>query len=164
MNVTFACPSCDAASRVEFTADTQAIGCSHCAEKLIVPEGAVEGEQVHRCLICPSSELFVRKDFSQRLGVAIVTLGLAGSCVTWYWHELYYTFGILFATAAFDFVLYLFTGNQLQCYRCHAEYRSIDGLEKHAPFDLETHERYRQQAARMAQANAAAPDHNAARH
>lgn len=163
MNVTFACPACGAVSRVEFSGETPAIGCSHCAEKLLIPAGAVEGEQVHRCLVCPSTELFVRKDFSQRLGVTIVVAGLAASCVTWYWHELLATFAILFATAAVDFVLYFFTGNSLQCYRCHAEYRGVEGLEKHEPFNLETHERYRQQAARLAEAAAASARHDVAR-
>lgn len=154
MNVTFACPNCDAASRVHFHGDTKQIRCEHCSESLIVPDGAIENEQVTRCLICPSLELFVRKDFSQRLGVSIVVAGLAASCVTWFRHEVIWTFAILFATAAVDFVLYFFTGNALQCYRCQAEYRGVAGLEKHEPFSLETHERYRQQAARLAEAKA----------
>ncbi len=72
-------------------------------------------------------------------------------------HQMMATYAILFATAAVDFVLYFFTGNALQCYRCQAEYRGVEGLEKHEPFNLETHERYRQQAARLAQAPGAAP-------
>ena len=56
-----------------------------------------------------------------------------------------WTFGILFATALIDVVLYLTVGNLLQCYRCQAQYRGVPGLENHEPFDLETHEKHRQQ-------------------
>jgi hypothetical protein len=45
--------------------------------------------------------------------------------------------------------LYQLVGFALVCYRCHAHYRGVRGLDSHAPFRLETHERYRQQAARL---------------
>jgi hypothetical protein len=91
----------------------------------------------------------------QRLGVAIVVLGLGASCVAWYYYHVFVTFGIMFATAAADFVLYLVMGNVLQCYRCHAQYRGVAGLDEHSPFSLETHERHRQQTARMAESKVA---------
>lgn len=150
MNVVFACPQCHATQRHTFGSSPE-ITCVACGHHWTIPSDAMDAKQIHRCVICPSTELFVRKDFSQRLGVSIVVLGLAASCVTWFLHRTVATFGILFATAAVDFVLYFFTGNLLQCYRCHAEYRGAEGLEKHSPFSLETHERYRQQAARLGQ-------------
>ena len=55
-------------------------------------------------------------------------------------------------TAVLDALLYLLMGDVLTCYRCHCEYRGAEGLEEHAAFDLEVHEKYRQQAARLAQA------------
>ena len=59
--------------------------------------------------------------------------------------------GILFATALIDVVLYVVMGNVLECYRCHAQYRGLPSLEGHEGFNLEVHERYRQQAARLRQ-------------
>jgi hypothetical protein len=47
-------------------------------------------------------------------------------------------------------------GDSLVCYRCQAEYRQLPSLAEHGPFRLETHERYRQQAARLAQSVPAA--------
>ncbi len=94
----------------------------------------------------------MRKDFPQGLGVTIVTVGLAASCVPWYFHNWYGTFALLFATALLDVVLYLVMGDMLQCYRCHAQYREAPGLDKHEAFRLETHERHRQQRARLANA------------
>ena len=62
---------------------------------------------------------------------------------------IYTTYAILFASALLDIVLYFCVGNVLQCYRCEAQYRGIDGLDAYTPFSLETHERFRQEAARL---------------
>ena len=149
MNVTFCCPGCHATDRLEFTSQTASLACPQCGRQWNVPSGAVGEGEVHRCLVCPSQELFVRKDFPQRLGVAIVLAGFAASCVAWANYQLYLTFGILFATALVDVVLYVVMGENLTCYRCEAQYRGLSGLEKHGAFELATHERYRQQAARL---------------
>jgi len=149
MNVTFSCPHCDQGVRLGISPDTMALECPHCRHSVAVPSGAIEAGQVHRCLVCPSTDLFVRKDFPQRLGVGIVTVGIVGSCITWAMSEIEATFAILFATALIDVVLYLIVPDALMCYRCGAMYRQA-GESGHGPFNLETHERYRQQAARMA--------------
>jgi hypothetical protein len=115
-----------------------------------MPEGAWDEGHVRRCLVCPSTDLFVRKDFPQRLGVGIVAAGIVGSCITWAMTLPIATFGILFATALADVLLYLVVPDALTCYRCGATYRLAGGTSGHGPFNLETHERYRQQAARMA--------------
>ena len=155
MNVTFACPKCEAANRAELGPGVDKIDCSHCGHSLQIPAGTIEGDLVRRCLACPSTDLFVRKDFPQRLGVAIVTVGLLASCVAWAYSMLYLTFGILFATALVDVALYVFVPNALMCYRCGAMYRGAAEIESHGSFNLETHERYRQQGIRLAQAKRA---------
>jgi hypothetical protein len=151
MNVTFPCPKCDAPNRAELAAHQSTIACAHCGRELQILPGAVENSRVHRCLACPSTDLFVRKDFPQRLGVAIVTVGLLGSCVAWGYSQLYLTFAILFATALLDVVLYLLVPNTLMCYRCGAMYRGVAELDQHESFNLETHERHRQQKIRLAE-------------
>lgn len=108
-------------------------------------------------MVCPSTDLFVRKDFPQRIGVALVAIGIVGSSITWAYGHLYWTFGILFATALADVLLYTFVGDQLMCYRCHAEYRGVVDMESHGGFDLETHERHRQISARLTEAQAHSP-------
>jgi hypothetical protein len=40
-------------------------------------------------------------------------------------------------------------GNALMCYRCGAQYRGVAEMESHGQFNLETHEKYRQLAARL---------------
>ena len=153
MNVTFRCPHCDQTAQVELEAATRELGCRHCGAKWLV-EGGLNAGKVERCLICPSTELFIRKDFSQPLGVTIVVIGFLISSVFWYYRMPLWTYAVLFATALIDVVLYLTVGNLLQCYRCQAQYRGVAGLEEHEPFDLETHEKHRQQRIRLERSQA----------
>ena len=73
--------------------------------------------------------------------------GVTASSVAWGYYMKYTAYGILFATALGDLLLYYWMGDVRQCYRCGAEYRGGDSALKE-PFRLETHEKYRQQAAR----------------
>ncbi len=149
MNVAFTCPHCQAVSRSSLEPGAEELVCSACGQAISVPAGAVVEHGLHRCLVCPSTDLFVRKDFPQRLGVWIVTLGIAASCVAWGYYLRWLTYAILFATALADVVLYLIVPNALMCYRCGAQYRGASDLDAHSPFDLEVHERYRQEKIRL---------------
>lgn len=149
MNVTYRCPHCQKTVRAAFTAASNHIACPRCAQQIQVPQGAIAGERVERCLVCPSTDLFARKDFPQQLGVALVLIGFVASSIAWAYYQVFWTFAILFSTALVDLVLYLVMGESLTCYRCHAQYRGTKDIERHGAFDLETHERYRQMAARM---------------
>lgn len=157
MDITYSCPSCEQTVRVEPPDDTAGFACPQCQQQKSQPPGAWQDGRLTRCLICPSQDLFVRKDFSQKLGLAIVAIGLAASCVTWFYHKPLATYCILFATALVDVVLYLLVGNMLTCYHCHAEYRGLADMETYGQFELETHEKHRQQAARLKQAQRSGP-------
>ena len=114
-----------------------------------MPKGAVSEAGLARCVVCPSDDLYLRKDFSQRLGVTIVALGIVVSTVFWYYRMPFWTYGVLFLTALIDLALYFTVGNLLQCYRCQTQYRDVPGLADFEAFNLETHERHRQQLARL---------------
>jgi DNA-directed RNA polymerase subunit RPC12/RpoP len=153
VNVTYACPACDEGVRIHFDTETREFCCPHCQGKIALPAGSIEDHRVQRCLVCPSTDLFVRKDFPQRLGVGLVIVGIVGSSIAWYYSDVFWTFGILFATALIDVILYMMVGDALMCYRCQAQYRGVEEMDCHGQFDLETHEKYRQLAARMEGAN-----------
>jgi hypothetical protein len=155
MNVTFSCPRCEGAVRLEVAVGDAALVCPHCQARMPIPPGAMAEGSLRRCLVCPSHDLFARKDFPQRLGVAIVVVGFAASCVAWYYYEYIWTYAILFATALVDALLYLYCGEALQCYRCGAMYRGVTEPGEYPSFSLEVHERHRQQAARENKATAA---------
>jgi DNA-directed RNA polymerase subunit RPC12/RpoP len=149
MNVSYHCPACQKVVRAELTAATSELACPHCPQRIEVPADAVASGRLDRCLVCPSTDLFLRKDFPQRLGVALVIFGFVASSIAWYNYQVFWTFAILFLTALVDLVLYVVMGESLTCYRCHAQYRGFANMELHGGFDLETHERYRQLAARI---------------
>ncbi len=149
MNVVYNCPACQRTARSHVAAESDYIACPHCQRQIKIPPDTIAGQQIRRCLVCPSTELYARKDFPQRLGVALVIAGFVGSSIAWANYQVLWTFAILFATAFVDLVLYIVMGESLTCYRCHAQYRGFQEIERHGGFDLETHERYRQLAARM---------------
>jgi DNA-directed RNA polymerase subunit RPC12/RpoP len=152
MRITYACPACHATVAVDGIETRAALDCPACGVAVAVPGDAFAPgtpPRLRRCLVCPSTELFVRKDFPQRVGLAIVVAGLAASCVAWAWRELVLTFAILFGTALVDVVLYLVMPDCLSCYRCGARYRGAGVRGSFGGFDLETHEKHRQQTARL---------------
>lgn len=149
MNITYKCPACERTVRSQINSGSDPLACPHCRQQIKIPEGAIVGQQIHRCLVCPSTELYARKDFPQRLGVGLVIAGFVGSSIAWWNYQVLWSFAILFGTALVDLLLYIVMGESLTCYRCHAQYRGFDEIERHGGFDLETHERYRQMAARL---------------
>jgi hypothetical protein len=149
MNVEFRCPDCQATVRAALEAGATALPCQACGAALPVPSELFEGPRLRRCAVCPSTDLYLRKDFPQRLGVGLVVVGFVASSVAWYFYMIYWAFGILFATALIDVLLYTLVGESLTCYRCGAQYRGGLDTGQRAPFRLETHERHRQQQARL---------------
>ena len=151
MRITYACPACDTTVTLDAIESLPRLACPACQAAVDVPaDGIAPGPppKLRRCLVCPSTELFARKDFPQRLGVAIVVAGFAASWVTWAWQLLIPTFAILFGTALVDVILYMLMPECLTCYRCGARYRGDGVADAVGGFDLETHEKHRQQVAR----------------
>ena len=152
MHVTAVCPACQSTLQALVSPSVRALDCSHCRQKVEVPPDAWEGETLKRCLLCPCEELFARKDFPQRLGLAIVAIGFTLSYIAWVYYYITVAWGVLFATAAIDVALYLLMPEAVVCYRCHAHYRDMDApKKKYEGFDLVVHERHRQEEARLAE-------------
>ncbi len=156
MNVTYLCPQCEQATRCELSLETSAVTCHACQHQPPVAGQALQAgtepgqAQLQHCLICGNEELFIRKDFSQRLGMLIIIIGFTASSIAWYHYWTYTSYLILFCSALLDLVLYSIVGNLLRCYRCNSEFRGLHS-ENHSYFNLEVHERHRQQTARLAE-------------
>ena len=96
------------------------------------------------CPHCNCRDLFIRKDFPQKLGMAIVVIAallfliLSASRTRFYLGTL-----ILLAAALIDAILYFFVPKITVCYRCRAEFRDVPLNPDHTGFDLATAERYR---------------------
>ena len=156
MQITYACPHCGTTDRYHGVEKLKDLVCQSCGDSLPIPHDAfgihspedASAMRLRRCLVCPSTELFRRKDFPQRVGVAIVIVGLLASCIAWGMRELVLTFAILFSTALLDVFLYFVMPECLTCYRCGSRYTGKKVVDSFGGFDLETHEKHRQLAAR----------------
>src|SRR5262245_41052111 len=118
MNVTYQCPACQKTTRETISDRSAQLACPHCGQQIAISPQAISGNRVNRCLVCPSTDLFARKDFPQRLGVALVIIGFVSSSIAWANYQVFWTFAILFATALIDLGLYIVMGESLTCYRC----------------------------------------------
>lgn len=147
--VTYHCLQCERTANVAFADGADTVECPHCGTPTVHDHACFRHGRLEQCLLCPSRDLFLRKDFSPRVGVTIVVLGFAASTVAWANYQIAASFAILFATAVIDLVLFLIMGNVVECYCCHAQYRGLSDETSHGRFDLEVHEKHRQHAARL---------------
>ena len=95
------------------------------------------------CPQCGCADLFVRKDFPQRAGLAIVVIAAVSFVILARARQhMYLGVLVLLAAAAIDAVIYFFVGRVTVCYRCRAEFRGEVNPD-HAAFDLAIAEKYR---------------------
>jgi hypothetical protein len=151
MQVVFHCPGCEQARRTSVTADSGIVRCEACTWSRPLREGDVAGGVPRRCVVCDCGDLWRQKDFPQRLGLAMVALGAILSTIAWAYHLPATALGVLLAFALADLLLFAFMKDVLVCYRCQARYRHAELGEDYPRFSLETAERYRQEAARLAE-------------
>jgi hypothetical protein len=107
-------------------------------------QGPTENAPLETCPECGCADLFVRKDFPQKLGLSIVILAtlaflLLAATRRWFWLGAV----VLLVAAGVDALLYLVVGRITVCYRCRAEFRSAPINPGHAGFELSIAEKYR---------------------
>lgn len=101
-------------------------------------------EPTTRCPACGCNDLFVRKDFPQKLGMGlVVAAGLAFIILAYRPATFALGVCVLVAAAAVDGVLYLFVPRLMVCYRCRHELRGVSIDPARSGFDLATAEKYR---------------------
>ena len=149
MKVLFRCPECDAPGGISLdqAADWHCSNCPH--HQQFLPATA----DLHACAVCGNHELYKQKDFPHRLGLIVLITAFVASVFTYGWYEKWLTWAILIGTAIFDGTLYLWVGDALVCYRCHAHHKGFPALAEHLPFEITVGERYRQQRIREERLN-----------
>lgn len=118
--------------------------CHMCAAPaaLDIPDDLANLGRVTRCAACSGREFFIRKDFPQKLGLAlVVAFGLIATAFYAY-ERVGLAFATLAALVVIDAGIYLFVGRVTVCYRCRAEYRGVAYNPDHKGFDLATSEKY----------------------
>lgn len=149
MQIVFRCPRCRNANRAASVEKSDAVRCAHCDWVRPVAADEMSNGLPTRCLACGCQDLWRQKDFPQGLGLLLVGLGIVISTFFWAYHMPALALGTLMAFAAGDLLLYLFMKDVLVCYRCAARFNQVDLGDTQLMFNLETAERYRQEARRL---------------
>jgi predicted RNA-binding Zn-ribbon protein involved in translation (DUF1610 family) len=132
--IAFACPTCGA----EATAGLDGHGrCPACgAETALALSPSLRDQRVvDRCPACQGEQLWVKRDFNQRAGLAIAIVGALLAPFTPFYSS-------LFVAAAIDAVLYVLLPEIAICYRCQAVFRGFLRNPRHEAFDLHVAEQY----------------------
>ena len=98
-----------------------------------------------QCPDCGCRDLFIRKDFPQKLGLAIVVVAAIAFLALAAKRETFYRGAwVLVVAAAIDAILYAIVPKVTVCYRCRAEFRDRPINPEHEGFELAVGEKYRQ--------------------
>ena len=101
-------------------------------------------EPLEKCPTCGCEDLFIRKDFPQKLGLLIVvSAAIVFLILSANPHRFYIGAWVLVAAAIVDALLYLFVPKITTCYRCRADFRDGPLNPKHMGFELSVGEKYR---------------------
>jgi hypothetical protein len=147
MNFEFKCSGEHCGKRVRCAVDqagARNVTCPNCstARTIDFDDDLIRTDRITVCPACQGSEFFIRKDFPQRLGLAIVvgaglaSVWLLGRNVVW-------AYGVLGSAVAVDFLIYWFIPKVTVCYQCRSEFRDMPMNPSHSGFDLATAEKYR---------------------
>ncbi len=146
MQIRYHCPTDGCVAIIEYEPlETcgETMPCPRCRvhHPMRISESIRETRGVDQCVVCGGHELFIRKDFPQRIGVAIVVVfGMAA--VYFFTISVLVAWGILAAAVVLDLAIYACIGRVTACYRCRAEYRKCRLNPAHEGFDLATSEKY----------------------
>lgn len=152
MQLVFVCPRCRSTNDVRDVAANHAARCDACDWSRAWPAEAVREGQPAECLVCGCGDLWRQKDFPAKLGLTMVALGAILSTIAWIYYRPLWAIGILMGFALVDLVLFAVMPDVMVCYRCGARHRHVRTDEETPRFDLETAERYRQEARRLREA------------
>src|SRR5437870_2607244 len=150
MLVSFNCLGCRNPARSEINSGSDGVHCHACGWTRACSADEIYDGRPSRCLVCGCDDLWRQKDFPQGLGLFLVALGAVLSTIAWANYMPRIALGVLLAFALVDLLLYALMKDVLVCYRCGARYRHTVLDADYPRFNLETAERYRQEAARLA--------------
>jgi hypothetical protein len=105
---------------------------------------ASASSSLETCPKCGCRDLFVRKDFPQKIGLGIVVVTAVAFLILAAWRSSFYLgLIVLVAGSAIDAILYHVVPKITVCYRCRTEFRDVPINPKHGGFELAIGEKYR---------------------
>lgn len=130
--------------RFEFSAEVPASTAPPPHQPPIDPTRCLDARGcLHICPFCNCRELFVRKDFPQRLGLGIVVLAGAIALTLFACNQVLLGFLTLASVVFVDALAWFFVGQCVVCYRCRAQFRNLPISPSLGPWDLALGEKYR---------------------
>lgn len=136
--------------RCEVSPSTEGLHCDSCHWSRSLQAPDIDRRRPKHCLVCDCDDLWRQKDFPQNLGVGLVALGAVLSTLAIALYMPVTALVVLLAFAFVDLLLFMTMPDVLVCYRCGARHRHAELGEAYPQFSLETAERYRQEAVRLA--------------
>jgi len=110
-----------------------------------MPETPPDEPFLTRCPACGCRDLFVRKDFPQKVGLAIVIVAAVAFLVFASSRQHFYIGVIVLIVAMLiDAAFYWFVPKITVCYKCRSEFRNRPVNPEHEGFELAVGEKYRQ--------------------
>lgn len=95
------------------------------------------------CPNCGCRDLFLRKNFPQRVGLTLVTLAGIAFLILAAWRQTFWIgASVLFVAALVDALVYACVGKLTVCYRCRSEFKGPINPNHHG-FELAVGEKYR---------------------
>lgn len=146
IDVRYHCPAPNCVAIIEYRPLEQCGGTIECPRcrtphPIAISDQVKRNCVVDRCAVCGGEDLFIRKDFPQRLGFAIVVVfGIAA--IYAFTFSVLVAWTILASAVVLDLLIYFLIGTVTTCYRCRAEYRGCRPNVAHEGFDLATSEKY----------------------
>ncbi len=146
MQIRFKCPTETCVALIELApleGAGDSIECPRCHVKHAVhlADCIILEQRLETCPICRCRELFIRKDFPQRLGLLVVIVAGVISIAT-FKSNIWASWGALAAAMVIDLFLYLLVGKVTVCYACRAEFRGVALNPQHVGFDLARSDKY----------------------
>lgn len=134
VEIAFACRGCGRETVASVTGEARCPACG--AENRLDVSGSLrDAQMVDRCSACGGTQLYVQRDFNQKVGLLVVIIGAALAPFTPYYAS-------LVVAALIDACLYVVLPEITICYRCHAHYRGFRRNPQHQSFDLHVAEQY----------------------
>lgn len=144
----FSCPKCNSPLHVPAIDATPMLRCTHCDWSDEVDLKAFSGPKLNHCPICRTEEMYVQKDFPERIGMAILVIALVLATICWSYYWWVGTFAVLLGSFLLDAMLFFTRPNVSICYRCLGQFRQVAPNPAHQAFDLGVGEKYRQERLR----------------
>lgn len=148
VNAKWTCPDCGNSATTDAIGSGGRFDCDCGFTQQPHSESICNG-RIEFCPLCKTPDLYVQKDFPERVGIAIVVVGCVLATVAWAYYSPLATFGVLFLFFAIDAALFYTRKDVTVCYRCLIQLRGMADNPDHRAFDLGIGEKYRQERLRI---------------